>query len=796
MLSNYLLVAVRNLKRHLTYTALNTFGLALGIACSVLIFMLVRYHFSFDRFHRHIERLAIIGTESRLEQVTKENNVPYPMSLALRQEYAFLEKTAMISARNNTLVTIAPEGQVPVKFSEESARAMAEPELFEMFDFPLVRGNLDDFRQPQTALLTEKMALKYFGSTDAALNKSFKVNNFVDYRVVGVLRDFPQNTDLGDYTVFTSWATMTADSTNGTIKSWGGINGGTHCFVLFREGYSAAHLEAAFPAFREKYFHPQVREWWYHALPMQGAHFDRDYGFGINKKHVLVLALIGLFLIITACVNFVNMATAQALNRAREVGVRKTMGGTRSQLFWQFMTETGVIVSCSLVVGLILARLALPFLNTVADTNLQFDPGRDLFLFGFLIILTASVTLLAGVYPGVALSGSMPAESLKSGSGGRLPTGGLSLRRVLVGMQFAISQALIIAAVVVTSQLKYSQNADLGFRRQGIVNVDLPSSDAARKSTLKQRLLQISGVEHVSLCFQPPASEGVWQTSIRLPVRAEAEPYTIDLKFVDADYIETFGLRLIAGRNLQPSDTIREYIVNETLVKKLGFSAAEEMIGKMLDVDGRVFPVVGVVGDFHNHSFHEGIAPQVMASSSRIYGMASVGLSAAASAPTLAAIEKTWSDIFPEYVYNSHFMDDQVAQFYEREAVILQLVQAFAAIAIFIGCLGLYGLAAFMVARKTKEIGIRKTLGASVPGILWLFGKEYFRLILAAFLIAAPLAWRLMNGWLQDYAYRISLGAGIFAMSLTATFCIAFLTVGIQSARAALADPVKSLRSE
>lgn len=795
MLQNYWFIAVRNLTKNKSYTALNTLGLS--IACGILIFMLVRHHFSFDSFHERIDRTAIIGVESRQEQVDKGNSVPYPMGAALRQEYAFLEKTAMISSRDNSLITIALDGQAPLKFYEESARAMVEPELFEIFDFPLVRGNLDDFKQPMTALLTEKMAQKYFGSSDAAINKTFKVNNRTDYRVVGVLRDFPQNTDIvGTHSVFTSWATMTSDSTNRMVRNWGGINGGTHCFAMFREGYSVANLEAAFPAFREKYFHPEVREWWYHALPLKAAHFDQDYGFGMNKKHILALALIGLFLLLTACVNFVNMATAQALYRAREVGVRKTLGSTRGQLFWQFMAETSFIVVLSTIIGVALAQLGLPFLNNIADTALQFNFEKDFALFGFLAVLMVVVAFLAGAYPGLALSGFRPVESLKSNLGGGTQKGGFSLRRVLVGTQFAISQALIIAAVVVTAQLEYAQNADLGFRREGIVNVDLPSPDQAKKSALKQQLQNIAGVENVSLCFQPPASDGNWQTGARLQGRAEYEPYPVNFKFVDEHYVETFDLKLLAGRNLQPSDTIREFLINEAFMKKLGFSSPEEIIGKILDVDHQISPIVGVLKDFHNRSFHEGITPQVLTCSADNSDVAAVRFNLQNAAPTLAAVEKTWSGIFPEYVFKSSFMDEQVARFYEQETVILKLVRAFAGIAVFIGCLGLYGLAAFMVARKTKEIGIRKTLGATVLGILWLFGKEYFRLILVAFAIATPLAWWTMNGWLQDYAYRISLGAGIFAISLLATFGIATLTVGFQSIRAALANPVKSLRSE
>ncbi len=795
MISNYFTIALRTLNKHRSFATLNVVGLGLSIACCVLIFLLVRHHLSFDQFHEKAERIALIGTETRLERVDKENNVPYPMGAALRQEYAFLEKTAMLSERGNSLITIAQEGQAPVKFMEERARAFTEPELFEIFDFPLTQGSLQDFHQPYTALLTETLARKYFGTTDA-LGKTFKVNNNFEYRVVGVLKELPANTDLR-YSLFTSWATLKADSNSvRMLRNWGGINGGTHCFVSFREGHSTAELEAAFPAFRYKYFHPEVREWFYHAIPFTTAHFDTDYGFGVSQTQIWALGLIGLFLLITACVNFVNMATAQALNRAREVGVRKTMGSTRAQIFWQFMAETGVVVLLSTCIGLILAHIGLPWLNRLAETELHFQLAQDLVLYGFLAGLMLVVAFLAGAYPGVVLSAFRPAESLRGNTGGAKQAGGFSLRRLLVSTQFAISQALIIAAVVVTSQLEYARNADLGFRREGIVNLPLPGREIAKKSSLKQQLEGIAGVENVSLCMQPPASGNNWNTSLKLQGRAENEPWPINFKFVDTEYLETFDLQLLAGRNLQASDTVREFIVNEELVKKLGLASPEELVGKTLDVDHRVFPVVGVVKNFHNHSFHEDIQPQVISSDAGNYDVAAVRLHRQNTQPTIAAIEKVWTGIYPEYVFECDFMDEQVADFYRQESIILQLVRVFAGIAVFIGCLGLYGLAAFMVVRKTKEIGIRKTLGASLTAILWLFGKEYIRLILIAFVVAAPLAWWLMNGWLQEYAYRISIGAGIFTLSLLSTFGLAALTVGFQSVRAALANPVKSLRSE
>ncbi len=794
MLKNYFKIAVRGLRRNLTYTLLNVFGLALSIACSILVFMLVRQHLSFDTWHSKIDRIAVIGTESRRDIIEKMDCVPYPMSAALRQEYTFLEKTAMVSGHSNSLITIAKDGAMPVKFKEQNTRAVAEPELFEILDFSLVQGDLNGLKEPNTAFLTEKMARKYYGTTDA-VGKTFKLDARDDFRVVGILKDPPENSNLR-YQMYCSWASMAADTNSRELLSnWGGIQGETQCYALFREGHKMAELESAFTAFREKYFHPKVRNWYYHVLPLSTLHLDPDYGSGISKNYLWTLGLIGLFLLLTACVNFVNMATAQALNRAREVGVRKTMGSTRNQLFWQFMAETGLIVLMATALGVVMAHLGIPFLNDLTGLKLAFDFSNDALLFGFLALLMLIVIFLAGAYPGAVQSGFRPVESLK----GRLDVrrvGGFSLRRLLVGVQFAISQTLIIGAVVVTTQMEFAREADLGFQRDGIVTVPLPWGDNAAKTAFRQDLSQVAGVEQISFCMQPPASGSNWNTGVQMEGRTERESWIINFKFADEHYTETFGLQFVAGRNLQPSDTLREYIVNETVVKKLNLASPEEIIGKKLVVSGNTFPVVGVVKDFHNQSFRDAIEPVCMGSSLDDYDVCAVKINLKNTRATLAALEKSWTTMFPEQFYEYDFMDARIADFYEQEAILMQLIRLFAGIAIFIGCLGLYGLAAFMVNRKTKEIGIRKTLGASIPGILWLFGKEYTRLIVLAFFVSTPLAWWAMNTWLNDYVYRISIGAGIFLSALAITLLIAMLTVGIQSVRAALANPVKSLRSE
>lgn len=793
MLRNYLTIALRNLRNHRVYSVINVLGLGLSVACTILIFLLVRRHLGYDTCHRNGDRTVRMVTDIHLQTVTPLPGVPNPMAKAMRSEFSFIEKAAMRAGRHEALVSVPNAAGVPDKYKEEEKFAFVEPELFAILDLPLLRGDTGALREPNTALLTEKMARKYFGASDP-LGKTFRLDNEVDLRVAGILRDLPDNTDYRDE-ILASWATLkTIPREAGALDSWSGINSDTYCFVLFREGHNAGELESALPAFRKKYRHPDGEDlFFYRAMPLIGLHFSPDYGAGIEKKYLWSLGFIGLFLLVTACVNFINMATAQALNRAREVGVRKSLGSTRGQLFWQFMFETGLIVAASVAVGVVMARFALPYLNEWTEQNLRLGSLGWLPMAAFLVALVVVVVFLAGAYPGVMQARFQPAVSLK-GLAEQRQAGGISIRRVLVTTQFAISQVLIIGAAVVTAQIRFAQDADWGFRPGAILTLPVP--ETSKMNSLQQQISAIAGVKNVSLCFQPPASGSNNQTGIKFDNRPEGEPWIVNTKPADVHYLETFGLQLVAGRNLQPGDTIREYVVNETFVKKLNLASPNDVINKTANIDGVRAPVVGVVRDFHNWALSEPVAAIAISTNSKAYSTCAVELNPGNPAPVLAQIKRIWESNYPNHYYEYKFMDERMAEFLETETMILRLVRTFAGIAIFIGCLGLYGLASFMVARKTKEIGIRKTLGASVPAILWIFGKEYVRLILIAFAVAAPVAWWAMNGWLQDYAYRISPGVGVFGLSLLATFLVAALTVGYQSVKAALANPVQSLRSE
>jgi putative ABC transport system permease protein len=793
MFQNYLTIALRNLRKNRTYTTLNVLGLGLSVASCLLIFMLLRHHLSFDTYHGKGDRVARVVTEVHVETTFPIPGAPNPMANALQSEVSIVEKAAMTASLDEVLISLPKAGTTPEKYKERGKMAFVQPKIFEILDYHLLRGDLNAMQEPNTALLTEQMASKYF-KTEDPIGKTFRFDNKVDVRIVGILRNLPKTTDYPQE-ILVSWNTRNAMPDYApNLESWAGINSSTYCFALLREGHGIGELETALLDFTKKHPHPEsVDLFKYLAKPLLEMHFDTDYGAGMAKKHLWALALIGLFLLITACVNFINMATAQALGRMREVGVRKSLGSTRGQLFWQFMFETGMIVTAALFIGGVLSTIALPYLNNWTKTDLLFDVASLKLLLPFTVILGLLLTLLAGFYPGLLQARFRTVESLK-GSMNTQQIGGFSLRRVLVTSQFAISQMLIIGAAVVIAQMRFAQNADWGFRPGAIITMEVP--EATNMKTLKQQLSTIAGVKSVTLCFQPPAANSNNQTGVTYDNRPEGEKWMLNTKPADADYMQTFGLKMVAGRNLQASDTIREYVVNETFVKKLNLASPEEVLNKKACINGKCAPIVGVVRDFHNWGLSMPIAAIAFGSDVEQFSTCAVELQSGNPNAVLPKIKEIWEQNYPNYCFESKFMEAELEEFLETETMIMRLVTAFAGIAIFVGCLGLYGLSAFMVARKRKEIGIRKSLGETVGGVLWLFGKEYLRLVLIAFLVAAPLAWWTMNGWLEAYQYRISIGVSIFVLSLFTTFWVAVITVGFQSVKAALANPVKSLRSE
>ena len=437
-------------------------------------------------------------------------------------------------------------------------------------------------------------------------------------------------------------------------------------------------------------------------------------------------------------------------------------------------------------------------MNTTSDMtigNLIGGKLADWRLGVFLLLIIPVVTFFSGAYPGLMLSRLQPVLALKgrtSAKGGS----GFNTRRTLIIAQFVISQILIIGVVIMAHQMRYTTQADLGFNKNAVIMLPIgPGPEKAK--TLKEQFSRLAGVQQVSLCRSAPLSDNNWITNFRYDTRNEEENFAINVRSADAQYVPLFELELVAGRNIQPADSAREFIVNETLAKKLGIRP-DSILGHMLTVQGGTIkaPIVGVVKDFHDRSFHENIQPIGIASISDDYDYFGVKINLANMTSVIPALEKTWSDMYPDQVVEYSFLDDQIRELYQPVMLLLRLLETFAAIAVFIGCLGLYGMVSFMAAQKTKEIGIRKVLGSSVTQIIWIFAKEFSRLILIAFAVAVPLAWFVMHRWLDNFAYQVKIGPGIFILAIVLTFAIAMLTVGYQSVKAALVNPVKSLRAD
>lgn len=796
MLKNYWKIAIRVLLKNKAYSTLNILGLALSMTCGILIFTLVKYHLSFDNFHKDSSRIYRFVTEQHRETIHYVGSVPPAFGKAFRQDYTFGEQTARIMSAYDCMIALRTPTEVK-KFKEKDGAAFTEPDYFDIFNFPLLRGDRRTaLTEPNTAIITERLAHKYFGNEDP-IGKTIWFDNRQECRITGVLKDLPANSDQKSG-IYISWPTLkTFNSWAVSDDAWGGIESELQCFTRLRPGVSPAAAEKLLANYVTKYRPKSKNVHVYKMQPLSEVHFDGRYGGVMEKRNLWIISIIGVFLIITACVNFVNLATAQALRRSKEVGIRRVLGSLKGQLFWQFIAETGLITTMAAILAIVFSISLLPILNDWFHSSMTIHLAKDGLLLLFIPLLIILVTFLAGAYPGIILAGFRPVIALK----GRLSIqhiGGFNIRRTLIITQFTISLMLIMGMLVITRQMQYTREADLGFNKDAIVMIPMGADTAGLAvTTTKQRLAAIPGVEKATLCNAAPSSSSSWTTTIIYDSRPEQEIFRVSIKAGDDQYIPTFGLQLVAGRNIFPGDSTKECVVNETMIKKLQLKSPEQILGKKINFNGEInVTVTGVVKDFHDRSLHEDVNAVCIAPYTREYNTYAVKLNMNNIRTVMPALERTWNSAFPDKLYEYQFLDESIASFYEMEAIMLKLVRAFSFIALFVGCLGLYGLVAFMVANKTKEIGIRKVLGSSIAGILWIFGKEFARLIIIAFFIAAPITGVLMDRWLRNFKFHITPGPWLFLLGLLIIVVLAACTIGYQSVRAALANPVKSLRSE
>lgn len=800
-------IALRNLLRHKAFSAINIAGLAIGIASCLLLFTVIKYEWSFDKFQPNYDRIYQVVTKDKFDDgITYNSGVSVPALEALRIEFPQITSGSLFASYGSQVTVIGTKREnsdINKKFIEPTGFFFSDPQFFSVFHYDWLVGTPAVLEEPNNTVLSQSLGDKYFGDWKNAPGKYLKLDNEILVKVAGIIKDPPGHTDF-PIGIITSYKTVKANAKRyAYADNWNTTSSNFVVFMLLPENISATSIDKQLLSFNNKYNKNRrgtqsIRTNF--LLPLRDIHFDKrftNFGNHITSKSTLwTLSLIGLFIIVMACINFINLSTAQAAARSKEIGVRKVLGSDRKQIFKQVMGETGFIVLASVIIAVGIALACLPFIRNVAliQEQLTFINWTTI---SFLILLSGGIIVLAGTYPAFILSGFKPVLALKNKITSAT-VGGISLRRGLVVVQFAISQILIIGTIVAITQMSFVKNADLGFNQDAILLLSANSDSAfhAREAAFKQKLVKLAGVQSVSFNADAPSSDNGWFTNFAYDHKPD-EKFQLSLKFADEDYFKTFGIHFIAGKGFERSDTIREVVVNETLINQLGIKDPASVIGKEIRIGSSPWKtIVGVVKDFKTNSLRDDIKATLICQTREYYGITAVKLHSANISKTKAAIESEWNNYFPEYAYTTSFMDENVANFYQQEDQLELLYKIFAGIAIFISCLGLYGLVSFMAVQKTKEIGVRKVLGASVKSIVYLFSKEFTVLILVSSVIAIPFAYYMMSHWLQNFTFRIDMNVWIFLGAITISILVAWIAVGYKSMKAALANPVDSLRSE
>jgi putative ABC transport system permease protein len=818
MLYNNLKILLRTLRKNRFFSAVNIFGLSVGMACCMLIALYLYEETHFDRHHSRAADLYRVGTTfvRSAGQGGEEHptfNTPAPLAPALQREFPEIELTArsfMVFDREKTLIRSVEGGQVRKAFNEPKGY-FADSTYFELFAYDFIEGDpARALAEPLTVVLSEAIARKLFGD-QPAYGRSVRISNSwfdegdLDFRVTGVFRQ-PEGPSHLDGRFFMSiYSGGVGDFLKNTTDL--ATNNMFNTYLRLRPDADGAALEAKLPAFVEQHMAAALKERGFgkkqFLTAVPDVHLSGVGHGGGSKAYLYILGSIALFTLLIACVNFMNLSTARSARRAGEVGVRKSIGASKADLVGQFLGESMLIATASFGLALVFTRATLPFFNRLAERELEFSLSQNPALFGGFFGLALLTGLVAGLYPAFYLSSFRPVEVLK----GRL-VNSLSaafLRKGLVVFQFVISAGLILASLVIGAQMKYLQTKDLGFYKdQQIVLPLLSKAAVAAYEPLKNELRRDSRVASTGASKYYPGILNPSDMGLFREGETVEQNVITRMNYVDDGFLPTLGIRAVAGRLFSaefPSDTVDKIILNETAVRQLRYPSPEAAVGQTVmfswqNKDYR-FGIVGVVNDFHFEDLHEPIEPYgFMLNSVPAHNYLLVRTRAAGLPPLLASLEGLWSRLVPGEPFEYSFLDEDFQKNYKSDRQMAALVGSFTGIAILISCLGLFGLAAFAAERRTKEIGIRKVLGATVAGITSLLARDFLKLVAVAIVIASPLAWYFLDRWLQDFAYRIDIQWWMFVLAGAVAVVIAFLTVSFQSVKAALMNPVKSLRSE
>lgn len=792
MISNYLKIAFRNLVKHKAFSLINISGLAIGMACCLLIVIFVQDELSYDQFNEKADRIYRIASKENRRGVIA--NYPFVFSgipPILQNDYSEVMDFVRFDPRENVLISSEDK-----EFYEERL-FYTDASVFDVFTFPLVNGDPNTaLKEPYALVLTQRMAEKYFSGEDP-VGRTLTIDNEHDYQITGVLKEIPRNSHI-KFDFLASIATLEAqDPRYGKLWAWN-----CYTYLLLPKDYSYLDLERKFPDFiRRHRGEKAVEAYTFYLQPLSRIHLHSHLGFEIEAnsdiRYVYIFSAIAFLILLIACINFMNLSTARSANRAKEVGLRKVLGAERSRLIKQFLGESLALSLVALPAAVALIELFLPAFNALTGKDLRIDYFGNSVVFLGLVGILLFVGILSGTYPAFFLSAFRPAAALK----GKLRAGAGStlFRKVLVVVQFSVSIVLIAGTIIITNQLDFIRNKKLGFDKDHVVVMPVMRSGIGQNfETFKGELLQNPNVQ--SVCGSTSAPSFIPTRSVFIPEGAEeGERLALRNVLLDYDFIKTFGMEIKEGRDFSrdfATDKKEAFIVNEAAVKEFGWESA---VGKkLIDLEGPRGYVIGVVKNFHFRSKHQKIEPLVFSllPSSRYVYLISVKISPSNIRDTLSFLKNKWKKFSPGWPFEYFFLDDNYDRLYKSEERLRHVFLTFTFLGIFIACLGLFGLAAFTAEQRTKEIGIRKVLGASVPGIVLLLSKEFIKWVLIANVIAWPVAYFAMGRWLENFAYRISIGWGVFIAAAALALGISLFTVGFQAAKAALANPAESLRYE
>lgn len=813
MLRNYLLVAFRSFTRNVSFSIILVLGLAIGISASLVIYMLVRFENSFDKFEADADRICRVVIDLRFNGVAGHSAaVPAPAADAVQQEINGIDATVPVmqfqgdatvdvsTTRNGKEVTF--KGQPDVIFTND--------QYFELLPFQWLVGNPQtSLSDPFSVVLTESRAKLYFPGIPISdiPGKELEYQDDLRLFVTGIVRDLDERTDF-TAREFISYATIekTHLQDNFMMNVWNDWMAYSKLYLKLSSGANAGDVESQLNVMLRKYNANAAKDEnnsiVFRLQPLSDIHFNTMYtSFGqrtASKEVLYGLLAIAAFLLGLACINFINLTTAQASQRAREIGIRKTIGSSKRQLVLQFLTETFLTTVMATILAVSIAPLLLQLFNDFLPPGLDFNVAKEPSVVLFICGLTVLVSFIAGFYPALILSGYQPAIVLKNHAAIAAPTRSASVRKLLTVSQFVIAQFFVIASVMVGKQIYFMLNQDLGFRKEAILTFETPfDSIASRRDHILNEIASFPEVQVVSKGFLPPAMQGAAFTNISY----NDTKINVQLRFGDANYLDVYKIQLVAGRNVRDGQNVDEVLINEAYARELGFLQPADPLGKELTFgNGDKVTIVGVMRDFHEGSFHQPIGPIVFQSraNGRIFHVALHPQTGDGGQwqKAIQKIQHAVTEVYPDMDFKYSFFDDNLLQLYTREINTSRLLNWATGLSILISCLGLLGLVMYTAATRTKEIGIRKIMGASVTAVVSLLSIQFIRLVIIAFIIAAPVAWWAVDQWLNEFAYRTSMSWWVFAASGLLLVVAAMITLAIQTIKTARANPAEVLKNE